>query len=110
LPILALSRGDARAPWLKSNKIGKLEDEWLPAAGPDRELHRRLVNLRNTTYAHTDPEGGRKSVAHLMDEGVTGLGEEWVPLRPDDLERIADLCQRQADRFSQAIANDVRRT
>ena len=46
-------------PWIPSNLGGKLKDKWLPAAGPDHDLHRRLVEPRRKTYAHTDPAGGR---------------------------------------------------
>jgi hypothetical protein len=40
-------------PWLDSNLGGKLKAKWLPAAGADRDLHKRLLKLRRQTYAHT---------------------------------------------------------
>jgi hypothetical protein len=96
-------------PWLDSNKSGKLKDKWRPAVGPDRDLHDRLLELRRNTYAHTDPDGGRKAVVSITEpEGFVGIGEEWRPLPRSDLEAIADLCERQAARFSSAVASSMR--
>jgi len=75
----------------------------LPAAGPDRNLHERLLKLRRKTYAHTDPEGGRKGFITVGPDNIFGVGEEWVLLPASELPRIADLCDRQAMRFEQEI-------
>ncbi len=95
-------------PWLPSNLGGKLRDKWRPADAPDRDLHKRLLNLRHKTYAHTDPAGGRKGLAHIEPaENVLGIGEQWMPLRPGELPAIADLCDRQAARFREALVNEI---
>jgi hypothetical protein len=90
-------------PWLESNRSGRLKDKWLPAVGADRDLHKRLLELRHRTYAHSDPAGGRKASVQLGPEGVRFIGEEWVPVSRADLTAIAELCDRQAQRFGQAV-------
>src|SRR5262245_52415108 len=64
-------------PWLDSNQGGKLKAKWLPDPGPDRDLHDRLVSLRHKAYAHTDPAGGRRGLAHVGPGNVLGIGEQW---------------------------------
>jgi hypothetical protein len=87
-------------PW-GNNNVGRLHEKWLPEADADRKLHARLLMLRDKRYAHTDPEGGREALAQA--DGA--VGEQWiVQLRPAELDAIADLCDRQADRFKQALA------
>ncbi len=95
-------------PWSEMNRSGTLGKKWLPAAGADRDLHYRLIELRKKTYAHTDPVGGRKGVAHYMGDEIIGLGEQWTQLPRADRPAIEDLCARQANRFSQAVADGVR--
>jgi hypothetical protein len=102
----AISVSYAR-PWLASNRSGKLKAKWLPAAGPDRDLHNRLLDLRHKTYAHTDPAGGRSGLAHVGPDNVLGIGEQWIPLDAKDLPAIADLCDRQAERFQQALVDEI---
>jgi hypothetical protein len=93
-------------PWLPSNRSGKLKDTWRPVAGSDRDLHSRLLQLRRQTYAHTSPEGGRKPQVQVVSVGhkkTLAIGEQWIPLPVADLLPIADLCDRQAARFMQAL-------
>jgi hypothetical protein len=92
-------------PWLGSNRVGKLRNKWLPAAGCDRDLHKRLLELRRKTYAHTDPDGGRTALAQLGPGNIASIGEQWMPLRGDELPESADLCERQAARFKQEIGD-----
>jgi hypothetical protein len=94
-------------PWLDSNRSGKLRKEWLPAAGPDRDLHRRLLELRRKTYAHTDPSGGRSASAQLGIENELALVEQWESLPTHDLPAIVDLCERQAERFVQGVIGAI---
>jgi hypothetical protein len=94
-------------PWIDSNKSGKLKHKWRPAAGPDRDLHNRLLKLRRQTYAHTDPGGGRTAFAQRGSENTLGIGELWESLRRDELRAIIDLCERQAARFRQAVADEI---
>jgi hypothetical protein len=92
-------------PWIDSKNTGKLKKKWLPSAHSDRAIHKRLLKLRRKTYAHTDPAGGRKALVQLGPDNVLGIGEEWIPLRRAELPAIADLCDRQAARFSQALVD-----
>lgn len=78
-----------------------------PAAGPDRDLHNRLLELRRKAYAHTDPAGGRNGLAQLGPGNVLGIGEEWMPLGGGALPAIADLFDRQAARFQQALVSEI---
>lgn len=94
-------------PWLDSNAGGKLKDTWLPKVGPDRELHRRLLKLRHRTYAHTDPAGGRAMFAQRGVENVLAIGETWISLLVSDLSAIVDLCERQAERFTNALTEGL---
>ncbi len=50
-------------PWLDSNRSGKLRKEWLPVAGPDRDLHRQLLELRARPSA--EPHELRRLPARL---------------------------------------------
>lgn len=102
----AISVSYAR-PWIDSNRAGKLKSKWLPPTGPDRDLHERLLNLRHKSYAHTDPASCRHALAHLGPGKVLGIGEQWVPLKRDELSAIAGLCERQAARFEQALVNEL---
>jgi hypothetical protein len=70
----AISVSFAR-PWIDSNRGGKLKAKWRPAAGPDRDLHNRLLDLRHKTYAHTDPAGGRSALTYVGPGDLLGIGE-----------------------------------
>jgi hypothetical protein len=94
-------------PWIDSNRGGKLKAKWRPTAGPDRDLHNRLLDFRHKTYAHTDPTGGRSALADVGPGNVLGIGEQWIPLNANDLPAIADPCDRQAARFQQALADEI---
>jgi hypothetical protein len=93
-------------PWIDSNKSGKLRKKWLPEADDDRTRHRRLLDLRHKTNAHTDPDGGRQAIAQFA-HNVLGLGEEWIPLPVSEAAAIVNLCETQAWRFRQAIIDAV---
>ena len=94
-------------PWIDSNNSGKLKTKWLPNAGPDRDLHTRLLKLRRKTYAHTDPAGGRQAFAQRGPGNALGIGEQWIPLARSELPAIAGLCDRQAARFEQALVDEI---
>jgi hypothetical protein len=87
----------------KSNT--KLRKEWLPAVGPDRDLHHRLLELRTKTHAHNDPAGGRTGSVQVGLDGTVAIVEQWTPPDPNEWEAVADLCDRQADRFERALVD-----
>jgi hypothetical protein len=93
-------------PWIDSNRGGRLKNKWRPAAGPDRELHKRLLDLRRKTYAHLDPAGGRKAFAQQGAEEVLGIVEQWDTGGLDPTA-VADLCDRQAARFVEALVEQI---
>jgi hypothetical protein len=93
-------------PWTR-NQIGKLEDAWLPEVGPYRDLHDRLLKLRNKTYAHTDRDGGRKAVAQSGPGNVVGFGEMWERLPASEVTAIVELCERQVERFTQGLVDQI---
>jgi hypothetical protein len=93
--------------WLDSNLGGKLKAKWLPAAGAERDLHKRLLKLRRQTYAHTDPGGGRKPWVLPGPNNQLGVGESWTSLSRAELSAIADLCDRQAARIREALAAEA---
>jgi hypothetical protein len=91
-------------PWSQSNTLGSLKKKWLPQDAVGLQIHARLEDLRNQTYAHTHRGGGRKASAHFVirDDGQLeslGVGEEWDPLPREVLPAIIELCETQADRF-----------
>ena len=45
-----------------------LPPEYLPESSDDQDLHRYLVELRHTVYAHTDRASGRKASTALTSE------------------------------------------
>jgi hypothetical protein len=97
-------------PWSQSNTLGSLKGKWLPKDRTGLQLHRRLEQLRNETYAHTHRGAGRKASAHFVirDDGSLeslGVGEEWHPLPREVLPAIIELCERQADLFVGAAFN-----
>jgi hypothetical protein len=91
-------------PWSQSNTLGSLKQKWLPEDSSGLQIHDRLEQLRNETYAHTHRGAGRKASAHFVirDNGSLqslGVGEEWDPLPREALPAIIGLCEKQADRF-----------
>ena len=86
---LAAARGHAKLP-----------DRWKPPEPVDLELHDWLMFRRDKTYAHTDPESGRRSVDA---GGMLGdwplYAEEYRPIDPEKRPLTLSLCQRQRDRF-----------
>ena len=82
----------------------RLGDRWLPPEGPGRDLHRRLLELRQH-HAHADWTHTRTLVdtnAMLEIEGPPVLAERRKRLTRDELEQIADLAERQHSRFLEA--------
>jgi hypothetical protein len=82
----------------------RLGDRWLPPEGPDRDLHYRLMELRQH-HAHADWTHTRTLVdtnAMLEIDGPPVLAEQRSRLSRDELEQIADLAERQHARFLEA--------
>ena len=93
----------------------KLGSEFAPAAGTaDAELHEVLMAARNKLYAHTDREGGRRTMARTATQpsqetaGLVEWREEFLPFPRGYIPEVLDLCSRQAERFrGQAAAIQV---
>ena len=83
----------------------RLGDSWLPPAGPARDLHNRIMNLRRTVYAHADWTGSRTIVDTNAMLGGTGppiLAEQRSSLSAQELLAIAELAEQQQLRFYEA--------
>jgi hypothetical protein len=83
----------------------RLGDSWLPPAGPARDLHNRIMNLRKTVYAHADWTGSRTIVDTNAMLGGTGppiLAEQRSSLSAQELLAIAELAEQQQLRFYEA--------
>jgi hypothetical protein len=93
-------------PWLYSKGRGKLKKKWRPPNGPERDLHKRLLELRHITYAHTDVTGGREPFVQRGSEALA-IGEKWKSLPPGETPAIVDLCERQEARFRQALEDEL---
>jgi hypothetical protein len=69
----------------------------------DSLLHKYLEDRRDTTYAHTDPAGGRRaSLRFAAQEGqvvTVEWREDWIPFDRARIGPVIDLCARQALRF-----------
>jgi hypothetical protein len=79
----------------------RLPDRWRPESAEDRELHQEVLDLRNSLFAHADRSPRRELIninAERPDQPAI-FAERREPLRPDFLRRLADLCDRQNERF-----------
>ena len=85
--------------------IGELnEAEWAPHYS-DRALHDRLVFLRDKVYAHTDDTvyRGVEDTSSLLDiDGGPTYAESYVSMSPEGIQRIGQIAEAQAKRFSHA--------
>jgi hypothetical protein len=74
----------------------RLGDSWLPPAGPSRDLHNWIMELRKTVYAHADWTASRTIVdtnAMLGDAGPLVLAESRSSLSQEELLSIAELAE-----------------
>jgi hypothetical protein len=82
---------------------------WRPK-GSDRKLHDLLIDtLRDPYHAHADRTRHRTLIdttAYLGIDGPPTFAEAWWSLREPELEAIADLARRQAERL-EAEANRI---
>jgi hypothetical protein len=91
--------------YLESSR-GGVGPNWWPTEPADVELHDRLVyDLRHPCHAHTGQTGHRTLVdtSELLglDDRPT-YREQWSTLPAAELERIADLAERQRARLTAA--------
>jgi hypothetical protein len=94
----------------KSRGSRTLKKKWRPIDSKGRELHRRLLRMRNQVYAHTDPRGGRSAVTTITFDSdgsvlAVSVSELWTPFRSGDVESVIALCDAQAARFESAAAD-----
>lgn len=96
-------------PYLESSTSG-VGRKWWPAPGPDRELHERMIETRRHPYhAHSDRTRHRTLIdttALLGLEGPPTFAEAWWRMTDSELEALADLALRQAQRLG-AEANRI---
>jgi hypothetical protein len=83
-------------PYTPDNKRRVLSEDWLPADPRDRKLHDRMIELRDTIYAHTDRDSPRR-VEDVF--GEHSYAESRPMLNPNAFPRLAALAQSQRDRF-----------
>jgi hypothetical protein len=91
-------------PYMPDRKRRVLGDEWLPADPAQRKLHDRMLELRSTIYAHTDPDSPRgvEDVDAMLGLGEHGYAESRPLLNPEVFPRLAALAQAQRGRFREA--------
>jgi hypothetical protein len=80
-----------------------LGDSWRPPAGPGRDLHEWIIELRMTVYAHADWTANKTIVdtnAMLGDTGPPMLAESRSSLSKQELVAIAELAEAQQLRFN----------
>ena len=81
-----------------------LSSKWRPSTPDDVELHERIIHeFRNPYHAHTERSGHRGLIdtAGLLGiEGPPTFAEAWTRLGRPELERLASLAERQAQRLS----------
>jgi hypothetical protein len=68
----------------------------------DVELHKWFAHRRDTAYAHTDKESGRKAEVHRLEGdplGGTAWHLGWESFPREWINPAIDLFQRQADLF-----------
>lgn len=99
-------------PYLESNKSGGVgrKREWRPVSAAERALHDWIIDeLRHTYHAHADRTPHRTLIdtaALLGIDGPPTLAESSRPLSDSELEAIAELARKQAERF-EAKANEL---
>jgi hypothetical protein len=92
-------------PYLESNTrtVGR---KWWPDNSADRELHERIIKeVRSPYHAHTDRTPHRTLVdtaAMLGLDGPPTFAEGWSHLSVAELEHLAALTERQAERLHSA--------
>jgi hypothetical protein len=90
-------------PYLDSNQSGGVGGRWRPPPGPHREFHHWVIDeLRNTYHAHADRSPRRTltdTAEYLGLEGPPTYAEAWWRLTDSELETLAELARKQAERF-----------
>ncbi|MBA2741382.1 MAG: hypothetical protein H0U46_05170 [Actinobacteria bacterium] len=93
-------------PYLDSNRSGGVGGRWRPPSGADREFHHWVIDeLRDTYHAHADRSPRRTitdTAAMLGVEGPPTYAEAWWSLTDSELEKLAELAGKQAERFEAA--------
>lgn len=93
-------------PYLDSNRSGGVGGRWRPPSGTDREFHRWVIDeLRDTYHAHADrsPRRTLTDTAEMLGvEGPPTYAEAWWRLTDSELETLAELARKQAERFEAA--------
>jgi len=93
-------------PYLRSNRAGLTEDD-APTDKSDLGLHDELVTLRHQYHGHADRTSHRTLIdtaGYLGIDGPPRFAEMASRLSEHQLERLADLARRQAERFEAEAA------
>jgi hypothetical protein len=81
----------------------KLPGKYAPKAKAENQLHRRLDDLRNKVYAHSDEASSRrasmKTVATCAGIATISYGSAWWAFPVEDLPAVQALCHDQRQRF-----------
>jgi hypothetical protein len=96
-------------PYLESD-TRVLGRKWWPLEPEDRGLHERIIEeVRSPYHAHTDRTPHRTLVDTSAMLGLTGppnFSEGWSRLSVVELEHLAELADRQAERLH-AAADEI---
>jgi hypothetical protein len=80
----------------------RLSETWLPEGAADREVHKRILRLRQEVYAHADftPERGLVDINSMLGQsGPPIFSERRSQMSREQLEALASLADRQHARF-----------
>ena len=81
----------------------RLPGKYVPRDRAQNELHRRLKDLRNRVYAHSDEASGRsasmKTRATSGDVVTISYGSAWWVFPVEDLAAVQALCHDHRQRF-----------
>jgi urocanate hydratase len=81
----------------------KLPGKYVPKGQAENELHRRLDDLRDKVYAHSDESSGRsasmKTVVTSGGISTISYGSAWWAFPVEDLPAVQALCHDQRQRF-----------
>jgi hypothetical protein len=78
-------------------------DKFRPADPRLAELHKSLLALRKTRYAHTDEQSGREPIIDLQAE-YPYAGERYVPFPRADVPDVLRLFEIQDSQFMEKAA------
>jgi hypothetical protein len=81
----------------------QLPGKYVPRANAENELHRRLDDLRDKVYAHSDQASGRsasmKTVVTSGGIATISYSSAWWAFPVEDLAAVQALCHDQRQRF-----------